>query len=493
MKKCRIIALLLFLTTIRLHAHPQEIFSRSFMLTRPASYNIAMDQHLWHNFVYSKEGPLYGGFQLIGFYQSSRKSDKIARYFLINGKNELLVSGDSNASLLFTRDIRAEWLNLPSDFQGKISICPEQQQLGFTLMYNQDLKKFFNIDLFKDWSIGIELPIILVENKLNFKQYEMSTTGTEPNKQSDLFGAFNQCSWKYAKLPTKKMSRMRPDKIKLTLGRSLMHRDFFQLSSNLSLDIPLDKHQDPEFLFSPVVGMDRHFGIGGALFMQILLNRNPEKIALSFYANLDGTFWIRNKQFRTYDLKQKPWSRYMLYTHRNSTPGTVVPGVNVLTLDSVVRPFGIADFSFGWRINTAPFEFEIGYDIWGHGGERVELRSPLNSTFNLKCGGLNEFGIAGRGTITVQGQQVAATASESNIAEQAADDTEFVGITENDIDTCSAAAGSALNHKIHAAAGIEHMGDHMNGFAGTGFFFEFPQKNSPLATWGIWFKVGGTF
>ena len=183
----------------------------------------------------------------------------------------------------------------------------------------------------------------------------------------------------------------------------------------------------------------------------------------------------------------------MLFTRRNSAPGVITPGVNVLTLYSTVRPHGIADFSMGWRINAGMFEIEIGYDIWGYGGERIELRSELNSEFNYRCEGLNEFGIAGTGTITVQGQESQATAGASTLSSLAADDAAFVGLTENDIDLCSAQAGSILNHKAHVALGIEHMGDKMNGFGGLGAFVEYAQKNASLATWGMWFKIGATF
>lgn len=494
MKKAFVIFALIFLFASSSHAEPQEIFSRSFMFTRPASYYIAMDQQLWHNFVYSKEGPSYGGMQLIGFYQNSRPREKVAKYFLINNKTELLVSGDSNTDFLFKRDIRAEWVNLPTDFRGTLSVCPQQRQMGFTFMYNQDLKTFLDIPFLKDWALGVEFPVLMVENNINFRQCDMSSTMTEAGREPDIFSAFNQCDWKYAKIPTKKQDKLQPERITFTLGRSVLNEDYFQLASRLSLDVPLAHSQNPEFLFSPVVGMNAHVGLGGAVYIQVLLNRHPERFAWSFYANLDGTYFFRKRQLRTFDLQGKPWSRYMQYTRRNSPPGTTVPGVNVLTLDTVVRPFGFADLSLGWRINTGPFEFEFGYDVWGFGGEKLKLVSEdVSSPFNRPCGGLNEFGIAGIGTITEKGQQVAATASQSTIACQAADDTEFTPIGINDIDICSAAAGSILNHKVHGAAGIQHIGDHMNGFAGFGFYFEFPQKNSALATYGVWFKIGGTF
>ena len=476
-----------------LQAEPQEVFSRSFMFTRPAYYYIALDQQLWHNFAYSKEGPLYGGMQLIGLYQNSRPRDKVARYFLIDNKNELLVAGD-NTDFFFSRDIRAEWVNLPSNFQGKLSVCPAQQQLGFKLFYNQDLKAFFDISFLKDWSVGIELPMIMIENNLNFCQFDMSGTATSDGEVPTIFDAFNQQTWNFAKIPTYKQDKIQPAAAILTLGRSIMDYDCFQLASRLSLDIPLGKNQDGKYLFEPFVGMNGHVGMGGALFMQILLNTNPEKFALSMFLNLDGTYYFRNRQYRTFDLKEKPWSRYMQYTRKNSSPGVTIPGVNILTLKTVVRPFGFADFSVGWRVKTGPFEFEFGYDLWGFGGETLKLDADsIDSPFNRPCGGLNEFGIAGNGTIIEKGKEIAATASKSSINCLATDDTEFVGIDKNDIDLCSAAAGSILNHKVHGAAGIQHIGDRMNGFAGFGFFFEFPQKNSSLATYGAWFKIGGTF
>ncbi len=491
MKKFLIFIPLLLLFVSLSQARPQEVFSRSFMFVRPATYSIAINQHLWHNFEYTKEGPLYGGMQLIGIAQKSLSREKVARYFLMNDKDELLVAGDNNTNLLFTRDIRAEWVNLPADFKGKLSLHPRQRQMGFQLCYNQDLKAIVDIDFVKEWSFGIELSALMVENNIHFCQFDMS--GTATNDPATIFAAFNQSDWKYAKIPTQQQVKIRPDNVTFTLGRSLMNHDFFQLATRLSLMVPMSGNQNAEFLFDPVVGMNGHVGMGGAIYLQILLNRNPEKIAWSFFANLDGTYFFRNRQFRTFDLKEKPWSRYMQYTRRNSPPGTTIPGVNLLTLNTVVRPFGFADFSMGWRINTGPFEFEFGYDIWGFGGEKLKLNTALDSPFNRSCGGINEFGIAGKGTITVQGQNVTATASHSTIAAQAADDEEFVAVTQNDIDMSSAAAGSILNQKIHGAVGIEHIGNHMNAFAGCGFFYEFPQKNSTLAASGFWFKVGGTF
>lgn len=496
MKRYSVLLVLMLVSTTCIMARPQEVFSRTYMYTRPACYNLAMYQQLWHNFVYNKKGPVYGGFEVIGYYQPSVKRAKNARYFLIERKNSLLVAGDAVTDLLVTRDIRAEWVNLPSDFQGKLSVCPEQKQGGLTLQYNQDLSQFFDLGIFKDWAFGIELPFIWVENNMNFSQfdvqcsqYDLVGTCTQPN----IICAFNQPGWCFAKIPCGKQKRFDLAEIRFTLGRAMMNSETFQLASFTEVSIPTAKHPEPEYLFDPVVGNGRHFTLGGAVLTQVLLNRDYSKASWSFFLNLEGLFLVRNKQHRTFDLMNKPWSRYMLYTRKNSPPGSTVPGVNVLTLPVTVRPFGQADFSMGLRVKGPLYEFECGYNLWGHGGETVRLRSQLQAPFNKCGGGLNEFGIAGAGTITVQGQQVAASASRSTIAQREADDATFVTIKTNDIDLHSAQAGSALNHKLHFAMGLENTGEGMNAFAGFGGWIEFPQKNSPLQTWGLWFKFGGTF
>src|SRR5579872_7273884 len=163
-----LISLLAFICW-RTDARPHDIFARSFMFTRPASFNIAQDMQLWHNFLYSKNGPLLGAFQAIGFYQKSFKREKNTRYFLFEDKDALTVSGDANIDQFFTRDIRAEWLDLSSTFTGTFTVSPEQRQAGFKLFYNQDLKAFLGIPFLKDWSVGIEIPVLWVENNINFK------------------------------------------------------------------------------------------------------------------------------------------------------------------------------------------------------------------------------------------------------------------------------------------------------------------------------------
>ena len=72
----------------------REVFAHSFMYTKPAFYDIVMEQALWHNIAYNKKGSIRAGLQAIPFFQQSAPLAKNARYFLMNDKNCLLVAGD---------------------------------------------------------------------------------------------------------------------------------------------------------------------------------------------------------------------------------------------------------------------------------------------------------------------------------------------------------------------------------------------------------------
>ena len=469
------------ISALELFTPPHEVSSRSFMFTRPGYYHLSMHEHLWHNIIYNKKSKQLAAFQIYSFFQRSLEKSKISRFFLINRNNELLVSGDANTDDAEILDVRAEWLNLSENFRGKLSVNPRQQQFGFVIEYNQDLKKLFDSWFFRDSYISIQIPFVAVDNDLRLRQSDITNPGKSIALPRDIIEAFKQDAWKFSRVEGER-TRVDIAEIKIMLGRSFYSKNDFQITYYTHFIIPTGNRQDAKFLFDPVVGNNRHVGLGGATLFQIRLNRDPSKFSFCFFFNLEGTLLIRNTQFRTYDLREnlsenikKPWSRFMLYNKKGATPNDKIPGVNLLTLETTVWPFNMIDFSAGWRFKTERIELELGYNIWGHGDERLRLSRPLQET----------FGIAGK--------EPGKTASKSTIDKREVDDKEFVAITEFDIDLESAKSPSALNHKVHAAGGIKNIGKRMDGFIGAGWFVDIPQKNSALKLWGVWVKLGTTF
>ncbi|MFC1843113.1 hypothetical protein ACFLYU_05650 [Candidatus Dependentiae bacterium] len=478
--------------------------SRTFMMTRPVSHNVRAEQSLWHDFLYSKRDK-GGSFQITTFYQQSIKNPKTAKYFTFNYKTLLKVLGDDNHDSCF-RDVRAEWLGLPSDFRGAFSIDPEQKQFACVLAYNQDLKSFVDYDFLKRFWLEISLPIAVVENNMNLCQCDIFNKSESFPR--DIKEAFNNSDWRFARI-NGKISCLNLAPLRIRFGGAFMDDGNNQIVSYTGILLPTGREDCNKYLFEPVSDYNGHLGFGTGVNFQFVLNRdNDSCYDICFFLNLEALFLIRRWHCRTFDLKcmptsgdcpscnvtcapcelqRRPWSRYLLFNTRNGVPDQNIPGVNVLTRKVKVRPYSMFDFSFGFRIKSERFELELGYGIWGHGTERIECIEKFKK----------QWGIAG---IKQEGDTFARSASLSTIgqriatdAENDADDPTFISICATDLDLDSAASQGALNHIINIAGGFENKGDAVDVFFGVGAYYEGPQKNSALETWGLWLKFGGSF
>jgi len=481
--------------------------SQTFMRTRPVSHNVAGEQSLWHDFLYNKKEN-GASFQITTYFQQSIKSFKTAWYFTFGNKVELQVRGDDDPDVNF-RDIRAEWVGLPSNFRGTMSLNPEQRQLACVLTYNQDLKAYLSHECFKRFWLEVSLPIVAVENHMNICQYDVQNQAETGVR--DIISAFNQCNWKYQKINGKK-SRLNLAPIRVRFGSAFMANDNDQIAYYTALFLPTGTQDENKYLFEPVAGYNGHLGFGTGVNFQFALNRQEDRCYdFCFFLNLETIFLIRHWHCRTFDLKcapysddcpscrrycspcdyqPRPWSRYMLFNCKGGIPDQNVPGVNILTRRVKVRPYNVIDLSMGFRLKSERYELEVGYNIWGHGTERIECIKKLD----------RQWGIAGE---KQEGDQFARSASLSTICHRKATEAEklpeddpdytFIPICESDFDLDSAAAQSALNHILHVAGGIEHKGECVDGFFGLGAYYDYAQKNGALKAWGFWAKVGGSF
>jgi len=467
--------------------------SQTFMFLHPAYQQTAMRQSLWHNFVYNKSKKQNNAFQLIAFYEQSIDSKSTAKYFLpfqkCNDDTTRFVAGDQagintqdDERIRRIRDIRAEWLGLPENFSGYFSINPQQRQAGFLIEYHTDLGKFIDIEFLKDFWLGISVPVIGAENKLNLEQCTVKNPDTKfPH---DIVEAFCQPRWNFSKICSTR-STIGISEVSIRAGKAYYSRDNFQLIYFTGLSIPTSSRQDAEYMFDSYIGYNGHFGIETGLNTQIVLNKDDSVYAICFFANVETVFLFTNKQCRTFDLKCKPWSRFMQFVRKDGPPDVTCPGVNILTMKVRVCPYNMTDFSAGWRIKSENFEFEIGYSLWGHSNEKLKFLKYWDETM-----GFQEWGITG--TYNAQ-TSTAVTASNSTINCQASNDHEFTPITQCDIDLNSGKARSAINHKAHFSIGALHEGNNINAFFGGGAFVELPQENTALNRWGFWLKCGAVF
>jgi len=475
------------------------------MMTRPVSHNIRAEQSLWHGLIYDKQDN-GGSFQVTVMYQQSVRSPETAKYFTFGRKTLLRVIGDNVQPDYCYRDVRAEWLGLPSDFRGALSVDPEQRQFGCVLAYSKDLKTFFDHDFLQRFWFEVSLPLVAVENDMRLCQCDIiNRSETFPH---DIVDAFNQSDWRYAKM-NGKLSCFNLAPLRVRFGGAFMSEGNNEIVSYTALLFPTGRGDCNQYLFEPVADYNGHFGFGSGVNFQFVLNKECDNIPnvydYCFFLNFEAIFLVRKWHCRTFDLKCRPvsencpcnrtcapceykrlpWSRYLLFNSKNGVPNQNIPGVNILTRRVKVRPYGIYDFSCGFRLKGEKFEAEIGYGIWGHAAERIECIEKF----------AKQWGIAGNDP----GDTVVKSASRSSICqrgyaspeEEAGD--EFIAICASDLDLDSGASQGALNHIISIAGGFDHKGKCVDAFFGLGFYFDVPQKNSALQTWGAWLKFGSSF
>lgn len=473
-------------------SHSNEQTGKTFMFTRPVIQHLMIDQALWYSIIHSRPDTYKTAGRVTTVYQHSIDEDKTARYFLFDYKDALLVAGDDNpCDVLTSRDVRAEWLNLPSDYRGILTLNPRQQQMAITFQAYQDVGAWTDISFFKNMWFSIAAPIGIVENDLQLNEKKVFNPGMCPHSIID---AFNQSDMCYAKI-TGARSAIELAEINIKMGRTYLSRNNAIVAYYSKLSLPTSRKQNAAYTFDPFVGNNGHFGFGTGVNFQFQLTRDTDPHVICFFINLEGTFYIRAEEHRTFDLYHKPWSRYMRVVEKNGRPGVTIPAANILTQKVLIHPYNTVDFSTGWRFKTASYEGEFGYNIWGHGDEKLECIEDFPH---------GRFGIAGNPQegYLPEGCNKNVTASKSTIQEQASNDTQivngmreplFVPITLSDLDINSAASQSALNHKIHGFLGWHSdPAKKIEGFVGAGFFYDIPQKNSALKLWGVWLTFGAS-
>lgn len=442
--------------------------SQTFLFTRPAYQNISSNQAGWHSSLFDINK--HTAAQAHITYQESYKSDHIKEYFLLPDRTHVKFN-----STAVDRDVLPEWFALPTNFNGLMTVAPTQKQINATFEFRKDLGPLLNISVFKDWWITAATAVLHVENNLNLTQSNLQNTAASTLNVYDIVTAYNNPDWKYLK-SNGHTKDTHIAHIQIAFGTTVLSTPFAYASSYSGISIPTHKKITNKTMFEAQAGYNGHVGIIWGLNLQAPLTNENAHLQTLFVINLENNFLIRNHQYRTFDLKEKPWSRYITMRKKDQTTDITTPGVNVLTHIARVSPHALVDFSSGIRFSYKAIELDLGYGLWAHGGETIKLTTPFKE----------EYGIAGTTTNT--------SASGSTIKTRASNDATFTVIKESDINLSSGAMLPSLIHKIYINLGCKQRGIKADFHTTVGGFVEIPRNTTKgLATWGISAKAGGAF
>jgi len=448
--------------------------SRSFLFERPLNQNIAARNFFWQDIEAELE---YNGIRVLPLYQHTRCNLRLAGYFLLNCQSSITIAGNDSGAAL-TRDVCAEYLRLPSTFNGILSLTPYERQTGTLVTYNHNLGHIIKW-LERVW-FTVSFPIISCKRALNPSQRILTNPGPiNDNAPSDLLSAFNQPSFRYGRMTTHVLSKAGLSEINIGFGTTFAAKNDFLLWYQTTLDIQTFKRADPTFLFSPVVGPNGHFAWSNEVAIGFPLQPEDSCYHVRLIMNLASHFYFPKNQIRVFDLHHKPWSRYLLLRNQRDR-SLVVPAISVLSQCVRVHPHCAGELAISLAGAYEGYTIEAGYFLWARNQERLTfLRQGCSPTRPL----VTDFGIA---DITPEST---CSASNSTIFQPGTPDTTFVTLFQNDINLHSGATPGALSQGVHIELGYRGT----CAYAALGSWIEQPHTNTALKTWGVFGTIGTEF
>jgi hypothetical protein len=351
-----------------------------------------------------------GAFQAVFFGSRTTNADDLARYFFFNGQEKLTVAEVgpvAGAAGFGTQNLLAQDFNIftvDGDFQSNITIAPQQSVIGLGLHGRYSFWK--NHDSGRGFWLSVSTSIQHVKNDMNFCEFIVNNGGGVNEAANDVVvanmtEAFAQPAWKFGKIcANSSMKKTGLADIEFKAGYEWLQHEPAHMESYIGLVIPTGNKNEGEFVFEPIVGRGKYFGImfGSCLGLEIWNSDDGDKNIRYELAN-HTEILFKKDQVRSFDLKNRPWSRYLpVYANIEQAQAAAAlvaadplhamnmstPGINVFTQGVKVTPGLTHDINTAFVFTCRRFQAEAGYNFLAKRAEKVELDCPWQPVTALK-------------------------------------------------------------------------------------------------------------
>jgi hypothetical protein len=517
MKKCTLLLSAFFVAATSLQCN--DIVGQTFYTIRPEFQSARPERvALWrYDAAKERDGGWCSGLQLVPFGSQSTNAKALGRYFMFGGKHELVVAGDlafgANAVLVANpnlRDVNSEFFlgnsaNVNS-FKSTISFSPKHASVGAGLMWRQYLGSCCEK---AQWWFEISSVLMNVRNDMNLKeeitQFASAPIGTTvgPQSMTEAFqgnGVLNisgslagqrTLQWNYGKIDGKRQLTNLSD-IELKLGYDFCVCDNAHVEGYIGVVAPVAGRAKGTFVFEPIVGSG-HVGVmfGSALGLDLWCC-NDKTVRFEFEQN--SRYLFKNTETRSFDLKGKPWSRYMLLVPSFDAAVAGGLGASALAINTLTQKLNVTP-RFAHSINAAfvarrcNWESEVGINWWARQSEKVSLKRPWVEGPALQ--GLYQ-GTPPANTVINTAITINENFENVNLAITSASQTTYQNfdIKASDLDLTTAAHPAALSHTVYASMGTHFETCCSPAFLAVGGSYEFSGVNTALNRWMVWAKLG---
>lgn len=520
------------------------VTSQTFFTVRP-EFQAGMPERttLWHDRMLARDGGRGGAIQIVPFGGRSTRSTDLAAYFTPDCQSVLSVCED----VTIPCNILSEHLNIYTNasvaktneplplFTSDICFQPQRSIGGVGFTYRQG---FARRDDGRGFFFEMSFPLEHVKTSMNLGEtilvdgngaLECAEIGggstTPPQIAADFLScplasavglngtayapvgsvceAFRQPAWAFGRIDNScnQNSKTGVGDVDLLLGYDIVHTEHCYMSSYGGILAPTGTRPNGILLFEPIIGHNKHTTIryGGSFGVELWQHSTKER-AIWFDFQSEFFFHLNNTQVRSFDVKNKPWSRYMqVYNSFEQAQEAFVtnnaylhtPGINVFTQQVTVNAGTARTYQSAFIFNNKGFQGELGYTFFARPAECVELNCVFPEGVAFKslsaAGRVNDVQTIGSTFNSINDIPVFADLDTG--AQVYQENT----ITDADLDMNSAAHPAMETYIIYASMGNRWDDREYPLFVGGGGSYEFSKNNTGMTRWLLWAKAGFSF
>jgi len=499
--------------------------SKTFFNVRPPYQSATPEKDsMFYDRMDFREDGRGGAVQIALFGGQSTDSNKLATYFTPFCKRCLVVKECDDRQGV---DIMAHHFNILTQkgvdcsicctttscvneaFESRISFCPSISVVGLGLTYQQNVSKLLFADDEIRYNVWLEIsaPITRVETSVCMSEDIISdgdgaysSTDTDMQFFASMRDAFNQSAWKYGKIRSKSCVKWGIADIEVKLG---LHREqgIVAYGGYIGALVPTGNRPCAEYVFEPIVGHNGHWGFTKGGYVGIETWKNEAETKNLRYLNFMQFLYLFSRdEMRSFDLKYKPWSRYMK-VYRNKEEAIIAanatddvtrlmfgtPGINLFTQCVNVSP-GLA-FSMinAWLFSGLRWSIEAGFNFYARQAECIQICGTFEKDAVLKarCGN----GVANR-DIEINDDNNECIGA---VTRYTSSNYEAAIIEKSDLDLESASHPGLISNTFYAAAGYRWDDKEHPMILSAGLAYEWGQENYILDRWTFWCKYSVSF
>jgi hypothetical protein len=327
-------------------------------------------------------------------YSTESNDYKTSQFFSPNGNINLFVAGgpdyfSKEADLLGfrkKRDIDAAVLGITDDqFQSLISLLPSStvSYVGlfgyYTILRNDEGAPRFSLQL--------AFPLIDLTHKIEgYESIKKIGPDYEKSPIKSALAGLSADSIKYQRwnFSEKGLNRKGIGDLEFNLSFNLMPSNVCSAETYLGVIMPISNkfsgwynQNISPYIFDPVISNVGNWAIQWGTTINIFLYSNDER-NIRFILGNNLLYFFPKDQYRSFDLLNRPWSRYLPvfvnYGTKNQTEQTLA---NFLTLNSRITPNFSTIVTTELVYNKDILDMSIGYSFYARQSESVTIKETF--------------------------------------------------------------------------------------------------------------------